>query len=173
MIWTFITGLVGGALPKIIKEVTDSRDHQREIEMLKLQTDLQLKLADKESEAVIITAESGMIAEQMRAQTQQLKALYKGSAKSGVGWIDGLNALIRPLTALILIGLFVFVAVIFVIEVMAQLDRGVINAIALPNIIFHTVIGEAFTGVLGFLFGYRTTMQRTHTTGEKLPWLRR
>lgn len=171
MILTFITGLIGGAIPKLLKEFTDSRDHQREIDMLKLQTELQLKIADKEAEAAIITAESGMISSQIQAQTDQLKAIYKGGPKTGLVWIDALNASIRPITALMLIGLFMFVSVLFVVEVMAQVDRGIINATALPNIVFHGVIGEAFTGVLGFLFGYRTTMSRTKR-GETLPWLK-
>lgn len=176
MILTFITGLLGGAIPKLLKEFTDSRDHQREMEMLELQTDLQLQLADQQAEVAIINAESEMIAAQIKAQTAQLKAIYQGSPKTGWGWIDGLNALIRPVTALMLIGLFIFVSLIFVIEVMAQVDRGIINATALPNIVFHGVIGEAFTGVLGFLFGYRTTMSRSHRSfgkmGERFPWLR-
>lgn len=172
MIWTFITGLLGGALPKLIKEFTDSRDHQREMEMLKIQTEMQLKLADKQAEAHLMEAESNMIAVQFKAQTEHLKAIYKGAPKTGWFWIDGLNALIRPLTALMLVGLFIFVSALFVIEVMGQVNRGIINATALPNIVFHGIIGEAFTGVLGFLFGYRTMVRHTHKIGEQFPWLR-
>ena len=172
MILTFITGLLGGAIPKLLNIWSASQDHKREMQMLRLQTELQLLIADKQMDAQLMTAESGLIAEQMRAQTQQLKAIYKGAPKSGLVWIDALNAAIRPVTALLLVALFVFVAVLFVVEVMAQVNQGLINATALPNIIFHGVIGEAFTGVLGFLFGYRTTMQRTRRMGEQLPWLR-
>ena len=101
-----------------------------------------------------------------------MSATRKCWHQTTISWIDGLNALIRPLTALMLVGLFIFVSALFVIEVMAQVNRGIINAAALPNIVFHGVIGEAFTGVLGFLFGYRTTMRRNSQIGERFPWLR-
>ena len=45
-----ITGLISGTVPNLLKEWGASREHSREVEMLKIQTELQLKIAEKQGE---------------------------------------------------------------------------------------------------------------------------
>ena len=45
-----VAGLISGTVPNLLKEWGASREHKRELEMLTIQTDLQLKIADKQGE---------------------------------------------------------------------------------------------------------------------------
>lgn len=49
-----VTGLISGTVPNLLKEWGATREHNREVEMLKIQTELQLKIAEKEGETRVV-----------------------------------------------------------------------------------------------------------------------
>jgi hypothetical protein len=152
-----LLGFLGGALPDLIKEVRDSRAASREADFLRLQHELQVERMKLEAGAKLREAESGIIAEEVRAIREQVvAAIEAGSRPTGVIWIDGFNALIRPLTAMLVMLLFIVTAGGFVASVLAQYQAGQIApAAAMANVLWGSQIGFAIEAVLGFLFGAR------------------
>jgi hypothetical protein len=152
-----LLGFLGGALPDLIKEVRDSRAASREADFLRLQHELQVERMKLEAGAKLREAESGIIAEEVRAIREQVvAAIEAGSRPTGVIWIDGFNALIRPLTAMLVMLLFIVTAGGFVASVLAQYQAGQIaTAAEMANVLWGSQIGFAIEAVLGFLFGAR------------------
>ena len=152
-----LLGFLGGALPDVIKEIRDSRAAGREAGFLRLQHELQVERMKMEAGAKLREAESGIIAEEVRAIREQVvAAIEAGSRPTGVIWIDGFNALIRPLTAMLVMLLFIVTAGGFVASVLAQYQAGQIaTAAEMATVLWGSQIGFAIEAVLGFLFGAR------------------
>ncbi|MCV0371065.1 hypothetical protein [Filomicrobium sp.] len=139
-----LTGLVSGIVPDVLKEVRDSRDHVREMDLIRLQHDLQMARLQAEAGSKLEAAETGIVAEEIRAFRESLTAIVETQGRpTGIAWVDGLNAVLRPLTAGVLIVLLVFVALGF----SSVIDHAAFSALFI----------EAVQAVLGFLFGYRSS----------------
>lgn len=156
-----VLGLVSGALPKVLDEVRDSRGHRREIEFLKLQHDLQMARETANVDAKMREAEQSVVAEEIRATREQLSAIIETQGKpTGVAWIDGLNALLRPAVSIGIMALFFWVSVAYVDGVMAEYLAGKITANALADVVWGSLVGEGILATFGFIFGYRSVAKR-------------
>jgi hypothetical protein len=86
-----------------------------------------------------------------------MENIYKSQVPTGVKWIDGFNALIRPLTAFNLMFLFIVVALIYCFALFKQYYNGNMEATVFAETIWGSLVGQAIQAVLGYLFGYRST----------------
>jgi hypothetical protein len=152
-----VLGLVGGLLPDIFKEVRDSREHKRELERMDKTAELQLRMLEKKTDAKLAELDAGVVVEEMRAFRAQMENIYKQQGPTGVGWVDGFNALIRPATAALLMLLFVATASLYSYDVIAHAYAGGVTWQEAAVVIWGSLVGEAIQAVLGFLFGYRST----------------
>ena len=152
-----VLGMVGGLLPDLLKEVRDSREHKRELERMQVNADLQLKMLEKQTDAKLAEIDAGVVVEEMKAFRAQMENIYKSQAPVGNKWIDGFNALIRPLTAFNLMALFILVALIYCWALFRQYYNGNMDATVFAETIWGSLVGQAIQAVLGYLFGYRST----------------
>ena len=152
-----VLGMIGGVLPDILKEITNSREHKREIERMQVNAELQLKMLEKQTDAKLAEIDAGVVVEEMKAFRAQMENIYKAQVPSGVKWIDGFNALIRPLTAFNLMALFILVALIYCWALFKQYYNGNMEATVFAETIWGSLVGQAIQAVLGYLFGYRST----------------
>lgn len=153
-----IVGLVSGVLPEIVKEVRDTRNQQREIDFLKVQHELQMERERVGAENKVREAQAVTMGEELRAFRETLGAIIESQSKpTGIVWIDGFNAVLRPATALLMVVLFGWTSVIFLNGVMDAWTAGKIASEAkLAELVWGSMLGEAILATLGFLFGYRS-----------------
>lgn len=159
-----LLGMIGGAIPEVIKEVRDTRTHDREKAFLTLQHQFQVEREKIGAESRMREAQASLLAEEVRAMREHLTAIITEQAKpTGILWIDGFNAFLRPATAAVMMLLFTWTACIFASGVMAQYSAGAVNGQEVATLIWSSLIGEAILAVLGFLFGYRSTRRPAGT----------
>lgn len=139
-----IVGMVGGVIPDLLKEMRDSRDARREIELLQLRHRMELERMERSAslkiqEATIAadTADTAAWAEAVKA------ALAAQPIASGFAWIDGVNAVLRPMCTVMILALFCICGL------------GFTSVIPTDN--FAPLFVGAVEAVLGFLFGYRSS----------------
>jgi hypothetical protein len=164
-LFSLLSGLVTGALPEVLKEVTASRASKREREFLQLQHQMQMEREKIGAENKMREAEASIIAAEMQATREHLTAIITEQAKpTGVKWIDGFNAMLRPTVCALVTLLFAWIVLTYVSGVMGQYNAGKLDVAQLYKAIFtNTIIGETIIAVWGFLFGYRgfRTLQRS------------
>ena len=154
-------GIVGGLVTDIFKEIRDSREHGRELERMERTAALQLQLADKQGESRLQEIHGELATEELRAVGQQMAHIYKAQAPTGIRWVDGFNAMIRPATAAALMLLFVFIAGAYAWSLIGAVDLAIPEDWGrLATALWGSMVGEAIQAVLGYLFGYRTTAGR-------------
>jgi hypothetical protein len=151
-----IAGLVSGSLPDFLKEWKSGREHGREVELLEVQTRLQLDIAKVES--------AGKIAELDRqvdiaGYQAQAKIAVASLANSGIAWVDAWNAGLRPFAATIIIVLFAVMASFYTYCVLIEVN-SLADARLSIELLWGSLIGEAIQAVLGFLFGYRSAVKK-------------
>lgn len=154
-----LLGMLGGVLPVITKEVTDSRAHAREMEHLRLQAQLQIEVAKQAGDNRLREIEASSAAEQIKALGATLTEIVKAQAQpSGMKWLDGLNAALRPVCAILTMGLFMAVSARYSWLVLMQMQAtsSVAELTQLSNVIFTSLVGESFMAVMGFVYGYRS-----------------
>lgn len=152
-----LLGFLGGVIPDLMQEIRDSRAATRERDFLQLQHTLQLERMKLEAGNKLREAEAGLVAEEVRAIREQVVAAIETSAKpTGIRWIDGFNALIRPLAAALILLLFIVTAMTFVAAVIQHYADGKISdPQTLASLVWGSQIGFAIEAVFGFLFGAR------------------
>jgi hypothetical protein len=156
-----ILGLVSGLVPDLLKEVVTSRNHTREQDFLKLQHKLQMEVAQAQGDSRLREIEGNNFAEEMRATREYLSAIIEAQSKpTGIVWVDGFNAVLRPIAVVLIMALFMLTAVPFVWAVLGQMASGVITAKAMAEIIWGSLVGESILAVMGFLFGYRSAVKK-------------
>lgn len=156
-----VLGLVGGILPEVVKEVRDTRNATREREFLKLQAQLTLETAKVNADAKLREVEATSFAAEASAFREHMTALIESQSKpTGIPIIDGFNAVLRPACVALVMALFMITAVPFVWAILAQYTAGTIEAKAMAEIIWASLVGESIMAVMGYLFGYRTTAKR-------------
>ena len=142
-----VSGLVSGVVPDVLKEVRETRDHKREVEFIRLQHELQMQRLERQAGDKIEEGEVNVMLEEARAFKEHLTAIVETQARpTGIPWIDGLNAVLRPASAVMIIFLFVFVALGF-------------SEVIQPEA-FSLLYIQATEAVIGFLFGYRSVRKR-------------
>ncbi|QZI92140.1 hypothetical protein PODOV073v1_p0015 [Vibrio phage PS25B.1] len=143
-----LTGLVSGTVPNLLKEWGASREHNREVEMLKIQTDLQLKIAEKQGETRVAEMDREVDIAAYESQAKIASASLKGT---GITWVDAWNGALRPFAVTIIITLFAVMASFYTYAVLTT-----VAPLQAVDLLWGSLIGEAIQAVLGFLFGYRS-----------------
>jgi hypothetical protein len=142
-----IAGLFSATLPEILKEVKDTRAHKREVEFLQINQKLALERAQYEASVKIEDVRANATIAEIQANEHNFDALMRQAMTPiGIGWIDGLNAVVRPITAiafmlLFAVGTFAYIFGMASNEAFASVMAGLFN--------------EAMLGTLGFMFGSR------------------
>jgi len=158
-----VVGLISGVVPDIVSEFKSSNAHKRELELLTKQTELQLKLVAAQGDARFEETQLGIITQESQAFRDHLSEIVKAQfAPTGVAWVDVLNSVIRPATALLVMIMFFCVAAIFSAGVVESYLEGNIDAATMATVLWGGMIGEATQAVLGFLFGYRSAIKLAH-----------
>jgi hypothetical protein len=153
-----VLGMFGGLLPDIFKEIKASREHGRELERLDKQAELQLKMLQAQTDAKLAEIDANVVVEEMKAFGEQMKAIYAAQKPTGIKWVDGFNAMIRPATAAALMLLFVFTAGAYTWSLIGAIDLSIPDDWGrLSTAIWGSLVGDSIQAVLGYLFGYRTT----------------
>ncbi|HYC64627.1 MAG TPA: hypothetical protein VEC14_07855 [Reyranellaceae bacterium] len=98
-------GLLGSVFPRLIGLFEAKQNHKQEMAMLKLQSEFQLQMmtAGHAAKMAEINATADIASERM-AMTAAMKP-------SGVKWIDGFNAFVRPFLTIAFFGLYAGVKV--------------------------------------------------------------
>jgi hypothetical protein len=98
------------------------------------------------------------------------RAMMRPRGASDAGWIDGLNALIRPISVALMMILFFVIATLYsyaVIERTVAIGPGGFEVAA--TVIWGSLVGEVIQAVLGFLFGWAVTARRLDAGGMRAP----
>lgn len=143
-----LTGLVSGTVPNLLKEWGASREHNREVEMLKIQTELQLKIAEKQGETRVAEMDREV---DIAAYESQAKIASASLKATGITWVDAWNGALRPFAVTIIITLFAVMASFYTYAVLTT-----VAPLQAVDLLWGSLIGEAIQAVLGFLFGYRS-----------------
>lgn len=148
-----ITGLISGAVPDILKEWKAGREHNREMDSLTRQTDLQLKIATQQGRTRVAEMDHQLEVSAYDAIGEIAGASLK---PSGVKWVDGWNASLRPFAVTLIILLFAVIACTYSFYVLREV-QSLEDAQTAVELLWGSLVGEAIQAVLGFLFGYRSS----------------
>ena len=102
-------GLLGAAIPEILKYLNNKEDHKHEQAMMDKQAEIERARHEHKIKEIQIEAEA-------KADIEEIKVLHKRGevSKTGVGWIDGalglLNGSVRPVVT------YAFVALYFLVK---------------------------------------------------------
>lgn len=147
-----VTGLFSGAVPNLLKEWTATRDHTRELEMLRVQTELQLQIAKVQGNTKIAEMDKELdVAAYNAAKSIAVQSL-KGT---GIAWTDAWNASLRPFAVTIILILFATMAGFYTYAVLSEV-HSLDDTVRAVDLLWGSLIGESIQAVLGFLFGYRS-----------------
>lgn len=143
-----ILGLFSASAPELLKEFRDTRAHSRELEFLQINQKLALERAQYEASVKIEENRTNAVIADIQNQEKNFDALMRQAMQPiGIGWIDGLNAAVRPLCAIAFMGLFA-VGVLAFIFGFGSHDVGFGTAMT-------GLFSEAIQATLGFMFGSR------------------
>ena len=97
---TTLLSMMGGGLggllrfvPEIFKLVTEARDREHEYRMTQLQLDIDLARAQQQIDLVHAQRDMAVAGKEMDAFVEAIQAQ---APPTGVGWVDALNASVRP-----------------------------------------------------------------------------
>lgn len=164
MIIAAIANLAGGLLglaPDVLKEWRAGREHARELEHMEKLAEIQRESAKLAADSKIREIDAGVVREEMQATRAQLTAIIEAQARpTGIAWVDAFNAVLRPACTSAIMLIFFWVTVVFVWSIVAQYAAGAISPELMARLIFESAVGESFQAVLGFLYGYRSTVRK-------------
>jgi hypothetical protein len=147
-----LTGLISGTVPDILKEWRMSREHDREMDSLTLQTELQLKISTQDGKNRIAEMDHQLEISAYDA----ISNIGSSSLKpTGVRWTDAWNSALRPFAVTIIILLFAAIACTYSFYVLREV-QSLDDAQTAVELLWGSLVGEAIQAVLGFLFGYRS-----------------
>jgi hypothetical protein len=157
-----LLGMLGGVLPDFVKLLTNRQQNAHELEFLRLQSELQLAAAKVNADARMREVESNAFVAEAQAFRQQLAAIVEAQARpTGIVWIDGFNAVLRPACTTLIIALFMVIAVPFCWTVISQMYQAAITPMEAAKVIFGSLVGESIMATLGFLYGYRSAAKKS------------
>jgi Holin of 3TMs, for gene-transfer release len=159
-LWAALLGFLGSLLPEVSKQFQDRSDKKHELEILKIQ------ISEEGRKSSDRLAEIGITAD-----VEETKAIYQ-TYNSGVRFIDGFNASVRPVLAYAFFLLYASIKILTIyslikagiplVEVYSPIDT---SAGALPwlqqttvkvNVsIWDTEDKAIFAAILSFYFGKR------------------
>jgi hypothetical protein len=155
-LFSAITGLISGIVPDVLKEVRESRAASREMEFLRLNHQLTLERAKLEVGAKLEESYEQRMMAEIAATKEQIVAIVSAQAQpTGIAWIDGFNALIRPFTAM----MFVMMFAIGLCGYSFGLTHNDAFGAAMTG-----MFSEAILATLGFIFGYRSVSGQKKAT---------
>ncbi len=140
-----IAGFVSSLIPEIVKFFKDKNDKKHELEILSKQIELtQMNLTEK--------------VEDVRSSydAAELANLYT-TFKSGINWIDALNASVRPVMAYCFFGLYSLLKYLQYSAVITS-TKGIVEYL---DILWTTDDQAIFAGIISFYFGQRTFSKLT------------
>jgi hypothetical protein len=127
-------------LPKVMEFFQDKQDKKHELAVMEVQIRQQKELADQKLEAINVDA-----------NIREIEALQKSMQPTGIGWIDGYRASVRPTITYAFFLLFIFVE----ISAYLSLTAAGISSLDAAELIFSEDIRALFSAVLSFWFGGR------------------
>ena len=137
-----LLGFASSALPDLFKFWQDKHDRQHELAIL-----------DRQMEQMRLGHSQRLEAIDVEADIQESLALLKhDSQSSGVRWIDGLRASVRPVITYAFF--LLFAAVKTCAPILLVVDQGVAFTVALPQI-WDADTQALFAAVMSFWFGQR------------------
>lgn len=137
-----LLGFISSAFPDLLKLWQDHQDRRHELAILDRQME-QMKLGHSQRLEEIA----------VEADIAESQALYKhDSQPSGVKWVDGLRASVRPVITYAFFLLFATVKVTTLYVLMV--DVGLALVVALPQI-WDPETQALFAAVMSFWFGQR------------------
>lgn len=152
-----LSNLLGGLLgvvPDVMKEIRDTRAHGRELELM-------TKQAEITRDTKRIEMDGAVLHEEMKATREHLAAIIEGQFRpTGIVWLDAFNGLLRPVCTSLVMGLMLYVGLTYTWAIAHQYYAGKIAAAEFMMLIQAGFIGTMFEGVLGFLYGYRSTVKK-------------
>lgn len=142
-----LLGFISSTFPDLLKFWQDKQDRKHELQILDRQME-QMRLGH--------TQRLDEIA--INADVSQSLALYKhDSLPSGVTWVDGLRASVRPM---ITYGFFILFAWVKLSAVVLLMNQGGLNINEALIQIWDGETQALFAGILSFWFGSRSLAKR-------------
>ena len=142
-----LLGFISSTFPDLLKFWQDKQDRKHELQILDRQME-QMRLGHNQRLDEIA----------INADVSQSLALYKhDSQPSGVTWVDGLRASVRPM---ITYGFFILFAWVKLSAVVLLMNQG---GFSINEALIHIWDGETqalFAGILSFWFGSRSLAKR-------------
>ncbi len=140
-----IAGFVSSLIPEIVKFFKDKNDKKHELEILNKQIELtKINLSERVDEV------------RSSYDAAELASLYT-TFKSGVNWIDALNASVRPIMAYCFFGLYSMLKYLQYSAVISS-TRSIVEYL---DILWTTDDQAIFAGIISFYFGQRTFSKLT------------
>lgn len=149
---SMVGGLISGTVPNLLKEFTAGREHKREMDMLTRQTQLQMQLATIQGQTKVAEMDREV---DISAYEAQGKIAVASLQKTGISWVDGWNASLRPFAVSIIMALFAIISGFYAFQVLSEVS-SLNDATRAVKLLWGSLIGESIQAVLGFLFGYRS-----------------
>jgi len=133
-----LSGFFSALFPQIIKYFIDKNDKKHELEVLKLQLDASKGVRRSKIEAANIDFD-----------TIHMKNLY-ANYKSGINWVDALNASVRPIIAYCF---FIIYAVVKLLQY--QKLSTTLSYTELYEVLWTIDDQAIFAGIISFYYGQR------------------
>ena len=133
-----LSGFFGSLFPELLKYFFDKNDKKHELEVLKIQIEANKTNNNRKAEATLLNFENS-----------EFKTLYS-TYKSGIDWIDGLNAGVRPILA------YAFFILYSYAKYMQYTNFAeLVSAEELIELLWNIEDQAIFASVIGFYFGQR------------------
>lgn len=148
---TLISFLAGG-LPRILEFFQDRSDKSQEVEILKLQIQRELQMADKGFQAQERIAEIQTEQVYIDAQAKTTQSLYMHDIEIGKGaslWVVNLRASVRPVITYCMFGMLAFINLF---GCYYAVEQGVPFSEAL-NLLWDEDTQILFASIISFWFG--------------------
>ncbi len=148
---TLISFLAGG-LPRILEFFQDRSDKSQEVEILKLQIQRELQMADKGFQAQERIAEIQTEQVYIDAQAKTTQSLYMHDIEIGKGaslWVINLRASVRPVITYCMFGMLAFINLF---GCYYAVEQGVPFSEAL-NLLWDEDTQILFASIISFWFG--------------------
>lgn len=129
-------GLLGGALPDLLKLYRDAADRKHELTILQMQMQQQKQKGAQRLEEI-----------HAQADIAESKALYR-TYHTGIAWVDALNGTVRPVLA------YAFFLLYAAVKTAQFISLDAYSAVALMQL-WNPEDQAIFASVISFYFGQR------------------
>jgi len=133
-----IAGFISSIFPELIKLQRDKYDEEHELAILNRQIEISKTKANDRLEEIYLAKDL--------METSSIYSTYK----SGINWVDTLNATVRPVLA------YSFFALYCLIKCIQFNSIDISQTYLLSEIIWNIDDQAIFAGIISFYFGQRT-----------------